>query len=240
MQTVNIKLNKPLLHRVKLCSLFLLLAYTINAQRYDSSYQPLKYKINDQKFRLKSVYFPLATIIIGGNANNNEFIIDNGAIKDLRDDNMPNFKTHVDDYMQYAPILAGYGCLAMGSNKNGWLYTKEVLLNEIIMNVSVYSVKHLSKVRSVVNGSHNAFPSGHTAQAFSAATLFNDNFAKGKPWLQCLSYGSATAVGVLRILNERHWTSDVVAGVGFGILSAKLSEWIIAPHYNKKHTLKNI
>jgi len=151
---------------------------------------------------------------------------------------MPHFRTHIDDYMQYAPILAGYGCLAFGSKQNAWLYTKEILLNEVIMSTTVYAVKHTSKVKSVVDGSHNAFPSGHTAQAFSAATLFNDNFAKGKLWLQCVSYSSATAVGVLRVLNERHWTSDVVAGVGFGILSAKLSEWMLAPHYYKKRLSK--
>jgi membrane-associated phospholipid phosphatase len=100
-------------------------------------------------------------------------------------------------------------------------------VNEVILSVSVNSVKHWSKVPSIVNGSYNAFPSGHTAQAFSAATLFNDNFAKGKPWLQVLSYGTASTVGVLRVLNNRHWTSDVVAGAGFGILSAKLSELIV-------------
>lgn len=72
--------------------------------------------------------------------NNNEFIIDNGAIKDVQNNNIPNFRTHIDDYMQYAPILAGYGCLAMGSKQNAWLYTKEVLLNKAIMSVSVYSV----------------------------------------------------------------------------------------------------
>jgi len=197
-------------------------------------------KVRYETLHLKTSFIPSGFIGLGSYSNAHETIIDNEAIKLERDENMPHFRTHIDDYMQYAPIIAGYGCLAAGSQTNGWLYTKEVLMNEAIMSISVYSVKHLSKVPSIVNGSYNAFPSGHTAQAFSAATLFNDNFAQGKLWLKCLTYGSASAVGVLRVLNERHWSSDVVAGVGFGILSAKISEWIFAPHYYKKHAVISI
>ena len=213
------------------------MSFRCGAQYLNSSFTPPKPNRDNEYFHLRELVIPTACIALGSYSNANETFIDNGAIKAERNETMPHFRTHVDDYIQYLPIVAGYACLAAGSQQNAWLYTKEVLLNELILNVSVYSVKHLSKVPSIVNGSYNAFPSGHTAEAFSAATLFNDNFAKGKPWLQCLSYGSATAVGVLRICNERHWTSDVVAGVGFGILSAKISEWVLVPHYNKKHYL---
>lgn len=215
--------------------LLILLSLNATAQYHDSLQLQHKYAPQDFKFHLRGTYVPAFFIALGSNANNSEFIIDNEAIKKERDEEMPHFRTHIDDYMQYGPLLAGYGCLAFGSKQNAWVYTKEVLLNEIIMSASVYSVKHLSKVKSVVNGSYNAFPSGHTAQAFSAATLFNDNFAKGKLWLQCLSYSSASAVGVLRVLNERHWTSDVIAGAGFGILSAKISELVITSNHHKKH-----
>ena len=225
--------QKKWFYQSKLLLLLIVLSFTAQAQSGDSLQLQRKYSSQDFKLHLKTTYVPAFLIALGSNANNSEFIIDNGAIKKERDEEMPHFKTHVDDYMQYAPILAGYGCLALGSKQDAWLYTKEILLNEIIMTTSVYSVKHLSKVRSIVDGSYNAFPSGHTAQAFSAATLFNDNFAKGKLWLQCLSYSSAT-VGVLRVLNERHWTSDVIAGAGFGILSAKISEWIVTSHHKKK------
>ena len=227
--------KKSYLSKSNLVLIFFLQAIASNAQHLDSFHIAPKYTPVDFKFHLKTTYFPAMCIALGSNANNEEFIIDNHAIKEERDEELPNFKTHIDDYMQYAPIVAGYGCLAFGSKQNAWLYTKEVLLNEAIMSTSVYAVKHLSKVHSVVNGSYNAFPSGHTTQAFSVATLFNDNFAKGKIWLQSLTYGSASAVGVLRVLNNRHWTSDVVAAAGFGILSAKISEWILVPRYNRKH-----
>ena len=33
----------------------------------------------------------------------------------------------------------------------------------------------------------------------------------------------ATTVGVMRVLNNRHWVSDVLAGAGIGILSTNLA-----------------
>ncbi|HVX27497.1 MAG TPA: phosphatase PAP2 family protein [Parafilimonas sp.] len=232
---------QTLLHnKTKLCWVFLLTGFHAQAQYFDSSYKPPKPKYDNEYFHLRELYLPASFIAFASYSNNEESFLSNAKIKAERNEDFPHFKVSIDNYMQFAPILAGYGCLAMGSKQNAWLYTKEVLLNEVILNISVYSVKHLSKVPSIVNGSYNAFPSGHTAQAFSAATLFSDNFAKGKPWLQCLSYGSASAVGVLRVLNERHWATDVVAGVGFGILSAKISEWTFVPHFNKKHHQTNL
>ncbi|MEP6513354.1 MAG: phosphatase PAP2 family protein [Parafilimonas sp.] len=186
-------------------------------------------------FHFGQCYIPSALIALGTYSNKEETIINNEAIKSARDEHLPHFQTHIDDYLQYAPLLAGYA-FAAGSPGKLWPYTKEVLVNEIILCISVKYIKHWSKVPSVVNGSYNAFPSGHTAQAFSAATLFNDNFVRGRPWLQVLSYGSASTVGVLRILNNRHWTSDVIAGAGFGILSAKLSELIVNPRKTKKYS----
>ena len=37
------------------------------------------------------------------------------------------------------------------------------------------------------------------------------------------AYTIATSVAALRMINDKHWQSDVVAGAGFGILSAHLA-----------------
>ena len=42
----------------------------------------------------------------------------------------------------------------------------------------------------------------------------------------------ATSVGLLRIYNNRHWASDVVAGAGIGILSAKIA-YLLLPYTSK-------
>lgn len=212
--------------KCKFCCCFVLFVSVAEAQVKDSLYN-LRFKQADNtSFHFRSTYIPAAFIALGAYSNTEETFINNEAIKSERNERLPYFRTQVDDYLQYAPIIAGYGFAVTKSPNRLWIYTKEVFVNEIIISLSVRYVKHWSKVPSIANGSYNAFPSGHTAQAFSAATLFNDNFAQGNLWLQGASYATASTVGVLRILNNKHWVSDVVAGAGFGILSAKLSELI--------------
>ena len=38
------------------------------------------------------------------------------------------------------------------------------------------------------------------------------------PWYAVGGYAVATFTGVMRVLNNRHWISDVLSGAGIGIL----------------------
>lgn len=179
----------------------------------------------------KSFILPASLITLGAFGISGKFVISNPEIKEVRDKNFPNFHTHIDNYLQYAPVAAGYGYLAAHYDKHlFWDYTKKIALTEVFVTVLVQPVKHITKIERPDGSANNSFPSGHTAQAFAGATVFCDEFAQHNTWLAISAYGSATAVGALRLLNNRHWASDVIAGAGFGILSAKLSEWIIEPH----------
>ena len=106
--------QKTWFYQSKLFLFLTLLSFNSNAQYSDSLQLQHKYSPKDFKFHLKSTYVPAFLVALGSNANNSEFIIDNGAIRKERDEEMPHFRTHVDDYMQYAPLLAGYGYLAFG------------------------------------------------------------------------------------------------------------------------------
>jgi membrane-associated phospholipid phosphatase len=67
----------------------------------------------------------------------------------------------------------------------------------------------------------NSFPSGHTSAAFSVATVIATAYPS--PWVRTASYGVASMVGVGRIVQDRHWTSDVVAGAILGYEMGKLA-----------------
>ncbi|MBN2639445.1 MAG: phosphatase PAP2 family protein [Bacteroidales bacterium] len=69
---------------------------------------------------------------------------------------------------------------------------------------------------------YNSFPSGHTIVAFSLATVFASAY-KDKPWVGILSYGIATGVGLSRIYQDRHWSSDVFIGAALGYAIGKVS-----------------
>jgi membrane-associated phospholipid phosphatase len=60
---------------------------------------------------------------------------------------------------------------------------------------------------------HSSFPSSHTTQAFAVATVLADRYGLG---VGAAAYTLATAVGAARIIQERHWASDVVAGAALG------------------------
>ncbi len=76
----------------------------------------------------------------------------------------------------------------------------------------------------------NSFPSGHTTAAFSVAAVFATKYRETK-WAPVVAYSLATAVGISRIYENRHWASDVFAGAVLGLVTGKL---ICRNHMNGK------
>ncbi|HEY0674272.1 MAG TPA: phosphatase PAP2 family protein, partial [Longimicrobiales bacterium] len=59
-----------------------------------------------------------------------------------------------------------------------------------------------------------SFPGGHGANAMSCVTFLNRRFDLGA--VEPALYGLAAAVGAGRMVDEAHWTSDTVFGLGYG------------------------
>ena len=94
---------------------------------------------------------------------------------------------------------------------------------EAIMLASTFAVKYLRGETRPNLSDNLSFPSGHTAQAFLAASIVHTEFRDKSQWYGVGAYTIATSVAALRMINDKHWQSDVVAGAGFGILSAHLA-----------------
>ena len=64
----------------------------------------------------------------------------------------------------------------------------------------------------------SSFPSGHSAQAWTAATIVANEYHDNRA-VQIAAYGIASAVSVARFTGGRHYISDVLAGaaLGYGI-----------------------
>ena len=65
-----------------------------------------------------------------------------------------------------------------------------------------------------------SFPSGHTTVAFAAATVFATEY-RDKPIIPVIAYTAATLIGLSRITENKHWTTDVIAGAALGFLQGK-------------------
>ena len=70
------------------------------------------------------------------------------------------------------------------------------------------------------DASFDSFASGHTAIAFSIATVFASQY-NHTPVIPILSYTAATMVGLSRLTENKHWSSDVFVGALAGYLCGK-------------------
>ena len=73
---------------------------------------------------------------------------------------------------------------------------------------------------------NKSFPSGHAAMAFAAARSIDKEFRCESVWIPIAGYAAATALGVERVVNDRHHWYDVVAGAAVGVGSAELTWWL--------------
>ncbi|WP_170288145.1 phosphatase PAP2 family protein [Prolixibacter denitrificans] len=151
----------------------------------------------------------------------------------------PTFHTSADNYLQFAPAVVTLGLGAMGVKGRNDFLNQSLLFTkaELLMSVVVYGIKHATRVERPYGGVFTSFPSGHTAQAFLSATFLAKEYGHISPWISVAGYATATGVGVLRMMNNKHWISDVLAGAGVGILSV---EFVYLTHQHRWGKKRNL
>lgn len=73
---------------------------------------------------------------------------------------------------------------------------------------------------------NKSFPSGHASMAFAAARSLDKEFRKENIWIPIAGYTAATAIGVERVVSDRHHWYDVVAGAALGFGASELIWWL--------------
>ncbi len=173
----------------------------------------------------KPFVFPAALIAYGALSIGNGGFPSSQYVKQQRDKYYPNFRTHIDDYLVYVPSVLPFALDAAGvkgrhnMKDKVALYVLSMGLNTAVVNILKYSVKTLRPDGSTAN----SFPSGHTAFAFGGAQFLHKEYGYRSPWYSVAGYTMATTTGGLRILNNRHWFSDVVVGAGIAMLSTEVA-----------------
>ncbi|MCC2545358.1 phosphatase PAP2 family protein [Hymenobacter sp. BT175] len=174
---------------------------------------------------VKATIVPAVLIGYGAyTASGRGFYTNQEAHRDIRR-LFPTYRTRLDDILIFAPYAElGIVTLAGVESRDDRINTALVVLKaEAIMLSSTYAVKYLTKNIRPDSTDYESFPSGHTAQAFLAASIVHTEFRDKSQWYGVGAYAIATSVAALRMINNKHWQSDVVAGAGFGILSAHLA-----------------
>lgn len=131
----------------------------------------------------------------------------------------------MDDYIQYVPVTAYMlaGFTGIRHRHNFWQRTQIAATAYLIETALVNAVKYSVREQRPDNGTHNSFPSGHTATVMVGAELCRLEYG----WKMGLcAYSVALVTAGLRVYNHRHWCNDVLAGAGIGILSANAAYWL--------------
>jgi hypothetical protein len=139
---------------------------------------------------------------------------------------LTEFKTHIDDYSQFfGPVVTTGLKIAGVESRSDWgRYLASAAMSYGIMAAFVNGIKYTAKEMRPDGSTANSWPSGHTATAFVGATILHKEYGMTRsPWYSVAGYGVATATGVMRVLNNRHWISDVLSGAGIGIMSGELA-----------------
>ncbi|RYU83706.1 phosphatase PAP2 family protein [Hymenobacter persicinus] len=178
-----------------------------------------------QKKLVKASIVP--AILIGYGAytfNGGGFYTNQQANRDIHK-LFPTYRTKLDNILIVAPYAElGLVALAGVESRDDRINTGLIILKgEALMLASVFAIKNLSHETRPDGSDNLSFPSGHTAQAFLAASIVHNEFRDKSQWYGIGAYTIATSVAALRMINTKHWQSDVVAGAGIGILSAHLA-----------------
>ena len=155
---------------------------------------------------------------------------------------LTDFKTGIDDYTQYfGPAMVVGLKLGGYEGRSDWpRLLSSAGMSYVIMAALVNGIKYSAKEMRPDGSTANSWPSGHTATSFVGATLLHKEYGLTRsPWWSVAGYGVATATGVMRVLNNRHWISDVMSGAGIGIMSTELGYALCDLMFKGKGLLRN-
>lgn len=148
-----------------------------------------------------------------------------------------NFFRHVEKFgtKQYGlPVLAGfYAYGKLGDDYNAQTTALDGLSASLISALVTSTIKGVvgrARPNTGLGAGHfrplqgdYSFPSGHATGAFMFASVIAAHY--DSPWVDATAYGIATLVGVARIEQNAHWTSDVIAG---GLIGGLIGHHLVA------------
>ena len=185
-------------------------------------------------FKPSEVVMPLSLIGVGALGFVEPLKSARYEVADFLDGWRGDHRIAMDEYLRFVPFASVYGLSLLGAEAKHsyWDRTLSAGVSTVALFGLSYGVKHIVYSPRPDGSANNSFPSGHVATAFMGAELVRIEYGDASPWYSVGAYTIATAVGVLRVYNDKHWFTDVIAGTGVGILSARIGNWLLP--YTKK------
>lgn len=169
------------------------------------------------RFSVRPIIFPAVAVSIGAV----------GTIHHLFDTSAERSKHEVENAFQYVPVGAYAALGFVPGVKHTHHFGDRLMAGAtayVLMTAVCQGTKHLVGEKRPDSSGHNSFPSGHTATAFCGAELCRMEYGNA---YGAAAYAFAVTTGVMRVVNNRHWCNDVLAGAGIGFLAAHAGYWLL-------------
>jgi len=144
-------------------------------------------------------------------------------------------REYIENTALFLPAAAVYALNIAGIKGENNLIDRSVIygMSNAISNGIIFGVKYLGVEQRPDSSNNFSFPSGHAAQAFVSAEFLRLEYRHVSPWYGVAGYAVALITPYMRMYNNKHWFSDVVAGAGVGIASTRFAYYIY-PALKKK------
>ena len=172
-----------------------------------------------KKLTYKSFIAPTALLATGAVLLNSEL---NGDIQTKSSKVFgATFRSGADNIFPFVPIAQIYLGKTLGFEPKTNYRNQTV--NILVANTATVIVTEIAKriaKRTRPDLSDNmSFPSGHSAVAFTNATLLYYEYKDSNFWYASSGFLFAGATAAFRLANNKHYASDVLAGAGIGMVS---------------------
>lgn len=210
-----------LLMVIVLMNTFILNSQTTQSQK-DTIQIANSLNLKKSKTLLHKSIVPASLIGIGLLVNNSNF--EKNLQTDIQDKTRNNFQTSVDDYLLFVPVVQMYVADAFGmTSKNHWFDQTKYLFISNVVSTGISELLKATITKTRPDGDDiNSFPSGHTTIAFTNAAVLQNEFQETSTVFAYSGYAFAATTGVFRMLNNKHYLSDVLVGAGVGIFVTQL------------------
>lgn len=182
--------------------------------------------------RFHKIIYTSAPLIVNGLIVKGQ----NKHFRGLRNDYLPEFDRSLDNYIQFLPAAVMVGLKLGGvEGRSSWgrMLISDAMSIALMAGI-VNSLKYSTKVERPDGSDRFSFPSGHTATAFMTATMLAKEYGFRSPWVGIGAYTVASATGLMRMANNKHWLSDVLTGAGIGIVSTELGYYFADLIFKKR------
>ena len=129
--------------------------------------------------------------------------------------------------IRYAGALVFLGGFAAGKTSIMWCGAECFKAGIFTAELSAFFKKATGRMRPHVSSDPfrffpfkkgNSLPSSHSAQAFTAASVFSEYTPA---WADWVLYAASSSVAFLDMYKNRHWLSDIIAGSVLGYVTGK-------------------